>query len=163
MGYSGKDEWDGFSGVPRPYLQPQQETGEGRRGWRDGLECLRRRQNIFIRPVQQYFNVGWILWGQLRWICVFSRWTRVEWTCLWCNTAPEYLDDNCPALFAALLMKYASCAVLTRVIGILWSHCVILMWLSNRGFAAFCASRLCQLGFAGWESLHLNRWHLYGG
>lgn len=47
-------------------------------------------------------------------------------------------------------MKYASCAVLTGVIGILWSHCEILMWLSSRGFAAFCASRLCQLGFAGW-------------
>lgn len=47
-------------------------------------------------------------------------------------------------------MKYASCAVLTGVIGILWSYSEILMWLSSRGFAAFCASRLCQLGFAGW-------------
>lgn len=50
-----------------------------------------------------------------------------------------------------LLMKYVGCAVLTRVIGILWSHCEILMWLSSRGFAAFCASQVCQLGFTGWE------------
>lgn len=44
--------------VRRAYLQPQEETEEGRSGRRDGSECLRRREkNIFIIAVQQYFRV----------------------------------------------------------------------------------------------------------